>query len=272
MLNELTPRVLSLLSARILRAKRSFLGSRQGGHLSPKKGHGIEFSDFRPYEPGDNPRDIDWGVYARTDRLFIKRFQEEEDLSVLIFVDQSKSMESKWDDAWTLALGLSFVALASQDTVIIEQKFVGPKSFARLKKTVPEKPSGRSFVEGIRLALSKIRFPGIMIVISDFLMPLEEIESGINLCRAKNLELIAIRVLSEEDKKPELLLGATELIDSESGRSLPVAVNKTVIENFYNEFKEHQKGLAEFFRYSRVKYFEVKGKPVPFLLETGILG
>lgn len=271
MLGELTPRVLSLLSARILRAKRSFLGSRQGGHLSLKKGHGIEFSDFRAYELGDNPRDIDWGVYARTDRLFIKRFQEEEDLSVLIFVDQSKSMESKWNEAWTLGAGLGFVALASQDTVLTDRKFVGLKSFNNLKKTIPKRPQGRSFVEGLRDSLSKIRFPGIMIIISDFLMPIEEIETGINLCRAKNLEIITIRILSKEDRNPELLLGATELIDSESGKSLPVAVNKEVIQTFYNEFNKHKKSLEELFTYSGIKYFEVKDKVIPFLLETGIL-
>lgn len=271
MLGDLTTRVLSLLSARLLRARRSFLGSRQGGHISPKKGHGIEFSDFRPYEPGDNPRDIDWGVYARTDRLFIKRFQEEEDLSVLIFVDQSKSMESKWDKAWTLGAGLGFVALASQDTVITNQKFIGPKSFAKFKKSISDKPSGETFVDGIRRALSKVRFPGIAIIISDFLMPIEEIESGINLCRAKNLEIIAIRVLSEEDRNPESLIGATELIDSETGRSLPIAVTKSVVENFYEEFRKHRLSLSEFFSYSGVKYFEVEGEVVPFLLEAGIL-
>ena len=64
-----TPQFLKQLEMFRINARRMFLGSKQGGHLSPKRGHGIEFSDYRKYELGDNPRHIDWGVYARTERL-----------------------------------------------------------------------------------------------------------------------------------------------------------------------------------------------------------
>ena len=65
-----------------LESRNKFLGSRQGGHLSLKKGHGIEFSDYWQYEIGDNPRYIDWKAYGRTDKLYVKQFQEEQDLLV----------------------------------------------------------------------------------------------------------------------------------------------------------------------------------------------
>ncbi len=69
-----------------IRARKKFLGARQGGHISPRKGQGLEFSDYRQYELGDNPRNIDWNVYARSDRFVIKRFQEEESRSFLFMI------------------------------------------------------------------------------------------------------------------------------------------------------------------------------------------
>ena len=68
------------------------MGMRQGGHASIKRGQGIEFSDYRQYQLGDNPRYIDWGLYGRSDKLYVKRFSEEQDLSVLIILDTSASM------------------------------------------------------------------------------------------------------------------------------------------------------------------------------------
>ena len=82
-----TPAFLRQLELLRLRARRSYLGTRQGGHLSLKRGHGIEFSDYRKYELGDDPRHIDWSAYARSERLYIKRFREEQDLSVLLLLD-----------------------------------------------------------------------------------------------------------------------------------------------------------------------------------------
>ncbi|MCB0321542.1 MAG: DUF58 domain-containing protein, partial [Bdellovibrionales bacterium] len=67
MLEVLSPESLRQLNLMQLRSKRRFLGTRQGGNLSPKRGHGIEFADYRRYELGDDPRHIDWGVYGRTD-------------------------------------------------------------------------------------------------------------------------------------------------------------------------------------------------------------
>src|SRR5262245_21429064 len=110
-----TPEFLRNLELFKIKARRAYLGNRQGGHISPKRGHGIEFSDFREYELGDNPRWIDWGVYARTDRLYVRRYQEEQNLSVLVVVDASHSMrtppeDKKWESARDLALALSYVA------------------------------------------------------------------------------------------------------------------------------------------------------------------
>src|SRR5260370_24187300 len=93
-------------------------------HLSPKRGSSLEFNDYRHYSPGDDFRYIDWGFYGRSDKLYIKLFQEEEDLLTYIFVDASASMgypagDHKFESAMVTALALAYVALASGDRVML---------------------------------------------------------------------------------------------------------------------------------------------------------
>ena len=95
-----------------------------GMHLSPKRGSSLEFNDYRHYSPGDDFRYIDWGLYGRSDKLYIKLFQEEEDLLTYIFVDASASMgypaaDRKFESAMLTALALAYVALASGDRVML---------------------------------------------------------------------------------------------------------------------------------------------------------
>src|SRR5947207_835334 len=117
-----TPQFLARLETLRIRARRQFLGSRPGGHLSPRRGTGLEFADYRHYTPGDDPRYIDWKLYSRTDRLYIKLFQEEEELYTYLFLDLSASMaypvgNDKYGAARDLALALAYVVLASEDAV-----------------------------------------------------------------------------------------------------------------------------------------------------------
>src|SRR5215475_5954199 len=117
-----TPQFLARLETLRLRTRRRFLGSRPGGHLSPRRGAGLEFADYRPYTPGDDPRYIDWKLYSRTDRTYIKLFQEEEELYTYLFLDYSASMaypagDGKEASVRDLALSLAYVVLASGDAV-----------------------------------------------------------------------------------------------------------------------------------------------------------
>ena len=105
-----------------LRARRRFLGKRKGSHLSPRRGTSLEFADYRSYAAGDDPRSVDWGLYGRTDRLYVRVFQEEEDLFGYLFVDASASMahpeeDRKYAAATALGLALCYVILSSGDSV-----------------------------------------------------------------------------------------------------------------------------------------------------------
>jgi uncharacterized protein (DUF58 family) len=105
-----------------LRTRKEFLGSHPGSYSSPRRGTSLEFSDYRRYAPGDDLRYLDWGIYARTDRLYIKVFREEVDLFAYVFIDASASMtfpsrEAKFLPATHVALALAYVILANHDHV-----------------------------------------------------------------------------------------------------------------------------------------------------------
>ncbi len=234
-----TPALLKNLELFKIRSRRAFLGSRQGGHVSLKRGHGLEFSDYRRYELGDNPRHIDWGVYARSDKLIVKTFQEEQDLSVLILIDPSNSMRPashplKWERAIATALALAYIALMQQDRVSIsipgikDTPFLtGMRAIHSLAKTLaelsPVQPADLTL--SMRSAISRVRFPGLAIFISDFLMPLEQVREITELLRAKNLDITAIQILGESDVTPFGQVSDAVAEDSETGEQLEFSWN-----------------------------------------------
>ena len=121
---EFTPDFLARLEQLRIKTRREFAGLGKGTHLSPRRGSSLEFSDFRHYSLGDDFRYIDWGLYGRTDKLYIKLFKEEEDLLTYIFLDASASMgfpeaDRKFESAVATALAIAYVALAPGDRVMM---------------------------------------------------------------------------------------------------------------------------------------------------------
>src|ERR1700728_3091763 len=121
---EFTPDFIARLDQLRIRTRQRYAGMGRGMHLSPKRGSSLEFNDYRHYSPGDDFRYIDWGLYGRTDKLYIKLFKEEEDLLTYIFIDASASMgfperDRKFESAIATALAIAYVALASGDRVMI---------------------------------------------------------------------------------------------------------------------------------------------------------
>src|SRR5258705_14020284 len=117
-----TPEFLTQLETLRLRTRREFLGSHTGSYSSPRCGTSLEFADYRRYPPGDDLRYLDWGIYARTDRLYVKVFREEVDLFAYVFVDASASMTypsraEKFLPATHIAAALSYIVLANHDRV-----------------------------------------------------------------------------------------------------------------------------------------------------------
>lgn len=264
-----TPRFLKQLQLLRIKTRRSFLGSRQGGHVSPRKGHGIEFSDYRQYVLGDNPRSIDWGIYARTDRLYIKRFLEEQDLSVLVMIDSSQSMlqsgDDKWEKARDVALAFSYIALAAHDTAHVaalgnyySPKFTTLRSVHRISDELEavrsSKQGGRSLAREVLRAVSSVRVPGAAILISDCLVEQHEIEAALNILRAKNLAITVVHVLGERDIRP-LTVGERGIVrDSETGEESEFSWSDQDQADYTRALKLHSDRIAHFCRASGIQY------------------
>src|SRR5438477_6526326 len=120
----LDPQFLAKLEQLELVSRKIFLGLMKGERRSKKKGQSVEFADYRNYVKGDDLRFLDWNLYARLDRLFIRLFQEEEDLHFYVLIDNSLSMDfgtpSKLHYARQVAAALAFIGLCNMDRVVIE--------------------------------------------------------------------------------------------------------------------------------------------------------
>src|SRR5918992_1640874 len=109
-----TAAFLAQLETLRLRTRKEFLGGHSGSYASPRRGTSLEFADYRRYAPGDDLRYLDWGIYARSDRLYVKVFHEEVDLFAYVFLDASASMAfpsraEKFLPASHVALALSYI-------------------------------------------------------------------------------------------------------------------------------------------------------------------
>ena len=255
-----TPQLLRQLELLRIRARRAFLGTRQGGHISLKRGHGIEFSDFRKYELGDDPRHIDWNVYARSERLYVKRFQEEQDLAVFLFLDSTASMHNppgdrKWERARDIALGLAYVALLQQDSVTIavpgvwhSPRFSGGKAVHQIAKALenPRLSEATKYNQAMDRAVSQVHFPGVAFFISDFLMPLKDIQRYFAALRARNLDICAIQVLGPNDLNPLPQQEQVVAIDSENGEEVELVLTPEERKDYGYALAEHNRVLREF--------------------------
>ena len=225
-----------------VKTRREYAGMGKGSHLSPRRGTSLEFSDFRPYALGDDFRYIDWGLYGRTDKLYVKLFKEEEDLLTYIFVDASASMaypaaDRKFHFAVAIALALAWVALSSGDRVMI-RLLAGagessPPTFVKDRSRIVDlarrlsaiKPAGTlDLAPALAREMLAIRRVGKVFVISDYLMHLNSISRGLGLFGAANMDVTAIQVLGAGELNGEGLDGDVELVDSESGENLRVAI------------------------------------------------
>lgn len=264
-----TPQFLRRLELFKIGSRRAYLGLRQGGHVSLKRGHGIEFSDYRKYEIGDNPRWIDWGVYARTDRLYVRRYQEEQNLSILVLVDTSASMRTpsadrKWETARDVGLALGYVGLMEQDNVTVaalghslSPAYYGGKAIHPMSENllgVRFREDDPDLLHEVQQAVARVRFPGIAIFISDLLMPFVEVRAIFNVMMARNLDITAIQVLGPNDLMPLQGGGDAVAVDSETGDEIQLAMNEDARGRYEYLLRRHNSQMREFFSSRRVGY------------------
>lgn len=247
---EFTPEFLARLEQLRIKTRREYEGLGKGSHLSPRRGSSLEFSDFRHYSLGDDFRYIDWGLFGRTDKLYIKLFKEEEDLLTYIFLDASASMglppaDRKFPMAVATALAVAYVALAQGDRVMIRvlagsggmpaPGFVyGRHRIVELARRLSAvKPSGDlDLASALARELVSIRRAGKVFVISDYLMMINSVTRGLGLFTAANMDVTAVQILGGLEMAGAGLAGDVELVDSESGERVMVSIGNREREQY----------------------------------------
>jgi len=267
-----TPQFLTQLEILRLRTRKEFLGSHTGSYSSPRRGTSLEFADYRRYTPGDDLRYLDWGIYARTDRLYVKLFREEVDLFAYVFIDASASMgypsrELKFLPATHVGLALSYVVLANHDHVKLHllQEQSGSKAtqFYRGRRRMTDcvdfatsaTPAGAlELAPALGDHLKKMRRPGKAILISDFLMPAAAYQPGLNLLRAFNLDIAAIQILARHEVDPRFPTGSLALVDSENQQEIKYQWNAEARQDYQSKLARHNAELRSFCHQSGIHY------------------
>ncbi|MCC7478572.1 DUF58 domain-containing protein [bacterium] len=263
-------------------SRKIFRGQMRGERRSRNKGQSVEFVDFRPYLIGDDLRRIDWNLYGRLDRYFIKLFEEEEDMRLYILLDCSASMAygspDKFDYARRLAAGLAYIVLSNHETVSVSifsgaYKMISTPSRGKakihpvLRKLNDLKAEGGSqLASACRNFAAQHRKSGLVVVISDFLMG-EGVEAIAPLTGLGH-QVELVQVLAPEEANPQLT-GDLELVDSETGESLEVSMGSAVMKRYHARLAALQAQLAAFARRCGGDFF-VAGTAVP--LRDFVLG
>jgi uncharacterized protein (DUF58 family) len=232
--------------------KRRVLSKYQGERQSHAQGQGQIFSDYKDYVPGDDFRAIDWKVYGRTDKFYIKRFEEERNMTVHIVVDASSSMDygrkiTKFDYASMIGLGFAYMALKNNEKFNFST-FAENLNYLRARKgwnqllnilgtlenhkVIGKSEFSKSFDEYKKYVRSK----SFIIIISDFLYDIEEIKAV--LARFTRHEVIVIQVL-DPDERRMALYGDVILEDSELHTKLRTFISNRLISNYRNKIEGH---------------------------------
>ncbi len=219
-----------------LNPNRRLTNRSRGEHLSGKGGSSTDFADYRDYVPGDDMRYVDWNIFARLNRPYIKQFQHEEEMHVVLMVDASTSMnfEGKFDRARQLAAALGVMGLLN-----IERVSAYSFNHAGSKPVFMPPTSGRQsmkqlfdFLEGLEAGgnfpvetaiesmLRLHRGRGVAIVLSDFLT-FGEVSRAFNMLFSAGLEIFAAQILGPSEISPDTT-GDIRFVDSETGHTLDI--------------------------------------------------
>tara|TARA_Y100001970_G_scaffold278343_1_gene383894 strand:- start:1430 stop:2323 length:894 start_codon:yes stop_codon:yes gene_type:complete len=272
--NFLDPNTFSKINNLALRAKHVVDGFIIGLHKSPFHGFSAEFSDHRLYQKGDEIKHIDWKLWAKTDRFYVKQFEEETNLRCQILLDQSKSMQfqsiniSKIDYSVNLSASLMYLMLKQQDAVglsIFDSKIrthIEPNSKqSHLNKLYSQlssiKPKGQTDVSSmLHRTAEGIKKRGLIILISDLCDDVDKIVSGLKHFKFKGHELIVFHILDPQ----ELLLSyknKTKFIDLETE-----AIIETdpwhIRDEYIKKINEHINNLKNICGKNKIDYVQLK--------------
>lgn len=247
------PKALMQIKNLELRVRLIMQGFKNGLHRSPYHGFSVEFTEFRQYSPGDDPRFIDWKVYARRDSVFIRKFEDETNLRCHLIVDYSRSMGfgtvgwEKMEYARTLAATFAYFLQLQGDAVGLMtfddkiRNFIPARNrtghlrriFGGLE--IPPAGAGTDLIVPLRKITQFVRKRGLMVIMSDFLFPLDQLERELSTVVAARHDVIVLQILDKAEGNFQHTEEAVLVQDLETGKDLyvdPAAVRKEYIERF----------------------------------------
>ena len=242
-----------------LASRRLTAGRMKGERRSVRRGQSVEFADYRTYASGDDLRQLDWNAYARLEKLFVKLFVEEEDVTVHVLVDASRSMDfgepNKLDFARRAAAALAYLGLAHLDRVSVAYLGDGHASLLRPLRgksrvvevfrflASPREERRTGLADAARDYASKLRGRGPLILISD-LMDAGYLEALRSLAGTR-CQLSILHVLAPEELVPDVAPDA-RLVDSETGVGIDVSADTDLVERYQERLAGWQAELSDF--------------------------
>ncbi len=281
MANLLTPELLRRLEQFQLLAARRAKSSAKGERRSRARGQSVEFADHRSYVPGDDFRHLDWNLYGRLERLFLKLYEEERELPVRIFLDASESMTfgepRKFDFARQVAGAVGYVALCGFDRVSIvpfpgagislEKTSAELAALGALRSVRGRKSSmqffqnisaltaggGADLNEALRRGALEACTAGLAVVLSDFLDP-AGYEAGLTALVGRGFQVNAVQILAPEELAPTTF-GDLRLVDSESGGLQEVTFGRYRMKAYQQTVQNFIQRLREFTTKRGINFF-----------------
>lgn len=258
-------------------AKKLFRGLLRGEHTTARRGRGLEFSDFRRYRPGDDFRHIDWNIYSRLDRLFLKLYAAEEDLTLHVLIDSSASMAFgeplKFDYARRLAAALGYIGLSNLDRVGLSTFNHRLSASLTPLKAKHQITTLLNFLRNLHCS-EQTRFgaplsefaaryhnPGLVILISDLFAD-EAAQLGLEALRQSGHDVIVVQLLSAEELDPTLE-GVLNLVDAEDASELKITVDANLRALYQARLAEFLKRFEDYCRQQSIEYLRAS-TAVPF--------
>ena len=286
----LTPELLRRLEQFQLLATRRAKSTSRGERRSRARGQSVEFADHRSYVPGDDFRYLDWNLYGRLDRLFLKLYEEERELPVRIFLDASESMTfgepRKFDFARQIAAAVGYVALSGFDRVSVipfpdlangaatdpavrnrELAARGALRSVRGKKsTIPffqnlttlSAGGSANLNEALRRGALEARQAGVAVVLSDFLDP-AGYEMGLTALVGRGFQVDLVQILAPEEINP-LTFGDLRLVDSETGGMQEVTFGRYRLKSYQQTVQNFLQRLREYCQGRGINFFTASSK------------
>lgn len=273
----LDPEFLNKLEHLRLVAKRLSRSSAKGEHATSRRGFSLEFSDYRRYQKGDDLRYVDWNVYRRLGRLWLKLFTAEEEMNIYLLLDVSQSMAegepAKIEYAKKVAAALGYIGIKNLDRVggaSVSASLFAPLALGRGRKQIltlfrflaelscQGETDLRASAQSFSTLFSR---PGLVVLLSDLLDP-EGWRSGLEELARKKYQLLVIHILDPAELEPGVS-GDAALTDVESGRERRLFVDGELARRFREEIKNYFAEIESFCRSRQMDYLRTT-TAVPF--------